>query len=111
MLYCGVVGALKESLPSRERGLKLYCVSASKKERCVAPLAGAWIEIALMENKYKIDTVAPLAGAWIEIDCTKSVTIIPYVAPLAGAWIEIAKDLISLFAVMTSLPSRERGLK
>ena len=33
----------------------------------VAPLAGAWIEIAFQEKLKELDSVAPLAGAWIEI--------------------------------------------
>ena len=78
----------------------------------VAPLAGAWIEIAHLQIKKEDDDVAPLAGAWIEIvnPCTKrrmSLSLpsrerglkltLPdcqpmsmLVAPLAGAWIEIA---------------------
>ena len=54
--------------------------------------------------------VAPLAGAWIEIAEPKSVNDYRDVAPLAGAWIEI---LVTLFVSMpfSSLPSRERGLK
>ena len=59
--------AISKSLPSRERGLKLLSVSASKKERCVAPLAGAWIEMTTAFNEPSDFAVAPLAGAWIEI--------------------------------------------
>ena len=33
----------------------------------VAPLAGAWIEMALTGKKNHSQSVAPLAGAWIEI--------------------------------------------
>ena len=33
----------------------------------VAPLAGAWIEIAQNELRHIKIVVAPLAGAWIEI--------------------------------------------
>ena len=33
------------------------------------------------------------------------------VAPLAGAWIEISKAYPDIKAEITSLPSRERGLK
>ena len=35
--------------------------------RAVAPLAGAWIEIAEALRKQAEGQVAPLAGAWIEI--------------------------------------------
>ena len=34
--------------------------------------------------------VAPLAGAWIEIAEEPEWSVCPEVAPLAGAWIEIA---------------------
>ena len=33
----------------------------------VAPLVGAWIEIALVNYRIPIVEVAPLVGAWIEI--------------------------------------------
>ena len=33
----------------------------------VAPLAGAWVEIALIPVWKLIRIVAPLAGAWVEI--------------------------------------------
>ena len=33
----------------------------------VAPLAGAWVEIALKNFWRRIRSVAPLAGAWVEI--------------------------------------------
>ena len=47
-----------ESLPSRERGLKLLWVSKSKSEGIVAPLAGAWIEI--VKAKVNMDNVVSL---------------------------------------------------
>ena len=56
------------SLLSWERGLKYYAYVAFKWSEVVAPLVGAWIEIA---NKGTIDwdnVVAPLVGAWIEIN-------------------------------------------
>ena len=55
-------------------------------------------------------TVAPLAGAWIEIEMVDDFDVDIEVAPLAGAWIEImARTRPS--QSMLSLPSRERGLK
>ena len=58
----------KPSLPSRERGLKLIAGSTSDVTQCVAPLAGAWIEIKLKMIFFNEENpVAPLAGAWIEI--------------------------------------------
>ncbi len=47
--------------------MKYYAYVAFKWSEVVAPLVGAWIEIA---NKGTIDwdnVVAPLVGAWIEI--------------------------------------------
>jgi hypothetical protein len=79
----------------------------------VAPYAGAWIEIKIVDMENEVDAeVAPYAGAWIEISsllsyamqCTMShptrVRGLKYeinisamraliVAPYAGAWIEI----------------------
>ena len=54
-------------------------------------------------------TVAPLAGAWIEIMTGASRLQNSFVAPLAGAWIEILSNMVDL--LLSSLPSRERGLK
>ena len=34
---------------------------------CVAPYAGAWIEIVNQRRFFKAAEVAPYAGAWIEI--------------------------------------------
>ena len=79
-----------QSLPSRERGLKLDVTEDRGAHLIVAPLAGAWIEMVYLAVevflyflslpsrerglKYRISffkrphhTVAPLAGAWIEI--------------------------------------------
>ena len=33
----------------------------------VAPLVGAWIEIARSSWRYRVGQVAPLVGAWIEM--------------------------------------------
>ena len=76
------------SLPSRERGLKFFCVHPF----------------------YFVCTVAPLAGAWIEMYYHVKNQIGYYVAPLAGAWIEIYATAVSGLR-RRSLPSRERGLK
>ena len=77
------------SLPSRERGLKSVQVFYCHALCGVAPLAGAWIEIALMELSCQGREVAPLAGAWIEISRMQRLASAENVAPLAGAWIEI----------------------
>ena len=54
--------------------------------------------------------VAPLAGAWIEIAVSFCIAAPHSVAPLAGAWIEIEMHIVSVME-NGSLPSRERGLK
>ena len=78
------------SLPSRERGLKWLQLEVEQKYKCVAPLAGAWIEIIKIICRISGGYVAPLAGAWIEINfCLQKQRTAEQVAPLAGAWIEI----------------------
>ena len=54
--------------------------------------------------------VAPLVGAWIEIACHCLKVSTASVAPLVGAWIEINLEC-SLAPLHMSLPSWERGLK
>ena len=54
--------------------------------------------------------VAPLVGAWIEIAVSLVIIIPLVVAPLVGAWIEI-DELDVTMEVIWSLPSWERGLK
>ena len=54
--------------------------------------------------------VAPFAGAWIEISHIVYPPSVLIVAPFAGAWIEIPYSIFSV-VVLSSLPSRERGLK
>ena len=55
-------------------------------------------------------TVAPLVGAWIEIAVSKEYRNACSVAPLVGAWIEIF-SLPEMLSVVVSLPLWERGLK
>ena len=55
------------SLPSRERGLKLYVQREYTGLEDVAPFAGAWIEIYEGTEIELEVNVAPFAGAWIEI--------------------------------------------
>ena len=54
--------------------------------------------------------VAPLAGAWIEIATSLIYKMLSPVAPLAGAWIEIS-EVGKRRRSYWSLPLRERGLK
>ena len=58
----------------------------------------------------KVYPVAPFAGAWIEINLINQQIYAVIVAPFAGAWIEIP-CVLSNNSVLRSLPSRERGLK
>ena len=55
--------------------------------------------------------VAPLVGAWIEIACVIYPIDFEMVAPLVGAWIEIFEWGGIKERVVPSLPSWERGLK
>ena len=98
------------SLPSRERGLKFVEYCRKLIFFCVAPFAGAWIEINHTSQYMLYDGVAPFAGAWIEINEPFFVALSAVVAPFAGAWIEISKCYHNC-QPLRSLPSRERGLK
>ena len=79
------------SLPSWERGLKLYQRKKTTAATHVAPLVGAWIEIWIWETDSKRNNVAPLVGAWIEIHNEHPCSVRSRVAPLVGAWIEILR--------------------
>ena len=78
-----------QSLPTRERGLKLNHFGNTTKDQFVAPHAGAWIETAYLSTIFILFAVAPHAGAWIE-------------TPLNS---RLHKKSVR------SLPTRERGLK
>ena len=56
---------------------------------CVAPFAGAWIEIDHCCKGFDAGLVAPFAGAWIEIVLSSRCCSEHQVAPFAGAWIEM----------------------
>ena len=99
------------SLPSRERGLKSESDDILRWNACVAPFAGAWIEIKFQQSYLLWLSVAPFAGAWIEMQVSYQTTPLVLVAPFAGAWIEIPCACTSFFTAEMSLPSRERGLK
>ena len=77
---------------------------------CVAPLVGAWIEMSPPITSKVFLNVAPLVGAWIEMSFKYAYLKDDNVAPLVGAWIEIADCIANNFALW-SLPSWERGLK
>ena len=64
---------------------------AFKRNYFVAPHAGAWIEMPIIQLKLNDRNVAPHAGAWIEmVEHTKHIKKILHVAPHAGAWIEMS---------------------
>ena len=77
------------SLPSRERGLKLYRLFLTTISKLSLPSRERGLKYASEHGFHGLVYVAPLAGAWIEI-----VFIKPY-----RYWMTV------------SLPSRERGLK
>ena len=79
---------LKLSLPSRERGLKLCIEKELKYNHCVAPLAGAWIEITV---------------PWSHL---------PHLLSLPSRERGLKyRQHQKLNCIALSLPSRERGLK
>ena len=55
--------------------------------------------------------VAPCTGAWIEILGSIDHVSKVWVAPFTGAWIEIFRQCSQAHYSVSSLPSRERGLK
>ena len=79
---------MKKSLPSRERGLKLDEFQSETGDYCVAPLAGAWIEIP--EIKHHRNVIVSLPSRERGLKCHD--------------------QSVQQFAAV-SLPSRERGLK
>ena len=82
------------SLPSWERGLKLYAVETGGQVYGVAPLVGAWVEIVHPISISYFSFVAPLVGAWVEIVHPISISYFSFVAPLVGAWVEIYNLII-----------------
>jgi len=81
-----------ESLPPRERGLKLKLIITLILQFVVAPSAGAWIEIKMRIEQGHLSDVAPSAGAWIEITTFDPALLRTTVAPSAGAWIEMVSQ-------------------
>ena len=76
----------------------------------VAPLVGAWIEIAkLFADKIKKGSL-PSWERGLKSPHSWCISALLHVAPLVGAWIEIFACMSAIFSSM-SLPSWERGLK
>ena len=70
------------------------------------------MKLIMIWHKQKRTYVAPLAGAWVEIARTPFFSsCMARVAPLAGAWVEIAMYADCMAFPLESLPSRGRGLK
>ena len=90
--------------------MKLILAAGALAASVVAPLVGAWIEMARSILFTGLKSVAPLVGAWIEIELVNLKIIMLVVAPLVGAWIEIL-FLMSIIEQNLSLLSWERGLK
>ena len=121
------------SLPLWERGLK-YCLECTHVPQAdVAPLVGAWIEIAsrhlwnlemwslpLWERGLKSrESVRiscgvrslPLWERGLKCRFRFLYRLLQPVAPLVGAWIEIAEIRFFPYRIVASLPLWERGLK
>ena len=77
---------------------------------CVAPLAGAWIEMSLCCCFAFSNQSLPLRERGLKSTSGLHDVLIRDVAPLAGAWIEITPPT-HLLQELASLPLRERGLK
>ena len=77
------------SLPSRERGLKLDEFQSETGDYCVAPLAGAWIEIPEIKHHRNVIVSLPARERGLKYPTREAGAPQPTVAPLAGAWIEI----------------------
>ena len=99
------------SLPSRERGLKCHGAYAPTRPRPSLPSRERGLKCRVTQAIRTVMQVAPFTGAWIEIHQSYDHPYQPAVAPFTGAWIEIAFDTPYRPEKLTSLPSRERGLK
>ena len=90
--------------------MKLDEFQSETGDYCVAPLAGAWIEIPEIKHHRNVIVSLPSRERGLKLLRTAYHSSAVPVAPLAGAWIEIIvlKDNPN---ASTSLPSRERGLK
>ena len=82
-----------QSLPSRERGLKLSESHFKTLDACVAPLAGAWIEIGVSSKTFLLLLSLPSRERGLKSSMDDRLIRIETVAPLAGAWIEMRKGV------------------
>ena len=84
------------SLPSRERGLKFIPRYMERKDAIVAPLAGAWIEIAYLLICASGVSSLPSRERGLKSEGITKFEATNIVAPLAGAWIEIRQAVVDL---------------
>ncbi len=98
------------SLPTWERGLKLYMPFFMPSAARSLPTWERGLKLPFRHHLPTPHPVAPHVGAWIEICCRGVILQNAAVAPHVGAWIEIAKDRC-VYCTVPSLPTWERGLK
>jgi len=91
--------------------LKPRYTCGSDTDCAVAPHAGAWIETVTAPDGAAAFAVAPHAGAWIETPARQRPSTTGAVAPHAGAWIETMCRLPHHWMLLSSPPTRGRGLK
>ena len=80
---------MKQSLPSRERGLKFFNALLIPVNTSVAPFAGAWIEINVIKNHWQPNMSLPSRERGLKCKLMHNIKPPLPVAPFAGAWIEI----------------------
>ena len=83
-------GVVDESLPSRERGLKLDRTPLLVSRKQVAPFTGAWIEIWRNRRYAACVPSLPSRERGLKYACACSGQAYAHVAPFTGAWIEMA---------------------
>ena len=123
---------LKNSRPSRARGLKHHLRRSGFRLVFFASITGAWIETLRLVSSGSRDEFASITGAWIETLDAGDLASRAIFASITGAWIETGQLGLSycacVFASITgawietsktpsimmgffSRPSRARGLK
>ena len=101
----------KQSLPSRECGLKFKGQVADYKQKYVTPFAGVWIEIHPIGQCSQSLSCHSLRGSvdWNLTHCSSSVWQLCHSLRGSVDWNHQCRYLISIRSM--SLPSRECGLK
>jgi len=101
--------AFRESLSSRERGLKLFRHPRFHGVRHVAPLAGAWIETSKFSTTGGGALSLPSRERGLKHHLRADLGPQPAVAPLRERGLKC--DRVGRTASSCALPARERGLK